>query len=311
MFACEKLVPASEVFPFATSRGIAVGAFNFSNMETVQAIVAAANGMDMPVILQASSSAIKYMGFAYLKAIVSAAATEATMPLVLHLDHGKDFATCKECIDEGFSSVMIDASSLEYDENVAKTREVVEYAKRFGVSVEAELGTLAGVEDEVKVAEGAAFYTDPAQAADFIEHTGITSLAIAIGTSHGANKGRTGNPKLSIETLKEIKKHVGDFPLVLHGASSVYPDEVSTCNAHGAELNGAFGITDADIIAAIQNGVRKVNVDTDIRIAFLGAIRKHLDENKTNIDMRKYLTAARAAAQNVVMRRMKTFVNAH
>ena len=308
MFANEKLVSTDEILKKALTKKIAIGAFNFTNMEVIQAIVSAANELNTPVILQASSSAISYMGFGYIKAMIKAAVDESEVPLVLHLDHGKDFEICKMAIDNGFSSVMIDASSLDYEDNIKATKEVVGYAKKFGVSVEAELGTLAGVEDEVNVSEGNAFYTDPNQASEFIEQTGISSLAVAIGTSHGPNKGRLGNPKLSIETLKEIKKKVGDFPLVLHGASSVYPDSVEICNSFGGEIKNAFGITDSDIKEAIQNGIAKVNVDTDIRIAFLGAVRRHLSENKSNIDMRKYLGAGRDAAKEIVKRRIKTFL---
>ena len=248
------------------------------------------------------------MGFEHIRAMVSAATEESDVPLVLHLDHGKDFDICKQAIDNGFSSVMIDASVLDFEENIAITKEVVDYANKYGVSVEAELGTLSGVEDEVSVAEGKAFYTDPNQAREFIERTGISSLAVAIGTSHGVNKGKTGNPKLSIETLKKIKEKVGDFPLVLHGASSVYADAVQRCNAYGADIQNAYGITDSDIREAIQNGIAKVNVDTDIRIAFLGAIREQLTNNKSNIDMRKYLGAGRDAAKEMVKRRLKTFL---
>lgn len=309
MFVSKKLFSGSEILKEALSKRIAIGAFNFTNMEIVQAIVSAANELKTPVILQASSSAIKYMGFGYLKAIISAAAEESDMPLVLHLDHGKDFEICKKCIDEGFSSVMIDASSLSFDENVSTTKEVVNYAKKSGVSVEAELGTLAGVEDEVNVSENNAFYTNPDEALNFIEKTGIDSLAVAIGTSHGPNKGKLGAPKLSIETLRKIKEKVGDFPLVLHGASSVYSGSVKICNDYGADLKNAFGISDEDIKDSIQNGIAKINVDTDIRIAFLGAIRKSLSEQSSNIDMRKYLSEGREAAKNIVLRRMKIFCN--
>lgn len=309
MFISNKLRSGSEILKNALSKKTAIGAFNFTNMEIIQAIASAANELKTPVILQASSSAIKYMGVNYIKSIISAAAEESAMPLVLHLDHGKDFEICKRCIDEGFSSVMIDASSLPFNENIETTKEVVSYAKKFGVSVEAELGTLAGVEDEVNVSEHNAFYTNPDEAAEFIEKTGIDSLAVAIGTSHGPNKGRQGAPKLSIETLKKIKEKVGDFPLVLHGASSVYADSVKICNDYGAELKNAFGISDEDIKSSIQNGIAKINVDTDIRIAFLGAIRKSLTENTSNIDMRKYLSEGREAAKNIVLRRLKTFCN--
>ena len=308
MFANRNLVSSDGILRDATREKVAIGAFNFTNMEVIQAIVAGANEMHTPVILQASSSAIKYMGFEHIRAMVSAATEESDVPLVLHLDHGKDFDICKQAIDNGFSSVMIDASVLDFEENIAITKEVVDYANKYGVSVEAELGTLSGVEDEVSVAEGKAFYTDPNQAREFIERTGISSLAVAIGTSHGVNKGKTGNPKLSIETLKKIKEKVGDFPLVLHGASSVYADAVQRCNAYGADIQNAYGITDSDIREAIQNGIAKVNVDTDIRIAFLGAIREQLTNNKSNIDMRKYLGAGRDAAKEMVKRRLKTFL---
>ena len=308
MFANAKLVSAAEILQDAVQRKVAVGAFNFTNMEVIQAIVAGANELKTPVILQASSSAIKYIGFGYLRAMVSAAAESSEVPLVLHLDHGKDFEICKQAIDNGFSSVMIDASSLDFEENVTVTKEVVGYAQKYGVSVEAELGTLAGVEDEVSVAEGKALYTDPSQAQEFIERTGISSLAVAIGTSHGVNKGKTGNPKLSIETLKKIKEKVGDFPLVLHGASSVYADAIEVCNNYGANIQNAYGITDEDIKEVIQNGIAKVNVDTDIRIAFLGAVRKYLSENPANIDMRKYLDAGRESATEMVKKRLKTFL---
>ncbi len=309
MFISKKLFSGSEILKDAISKKVAIGAFNFTNMEIVQAIISAANELKTPVILQASYSAIKYMGFGYLKAIISAATNESDVPLVLHLDHGKDFEICKKCIDEGFSSVMIDASSLSFEENINTTKKVVNYAKKFGVSVEAELGTLAGVEDEVNVSENKAFYTNPDEALEFIEKTGINSLAVAIGTSHGPNKGKQNSPKLSIETLKKIKEKVGDFPLVLHGASSVYSDSVKICNDYGADLKNAFGISDEDIKDSIQNGIAKINVDTDIRIAFLGAIRKSIFEESSNIDMRKYLSEGREAAKNIVLRRMKIFCN--
>ncbi len=308
MFVNKKLISAESILHDAVKKKIAVGAFNFTNMEAMQAIVTAANELKTPIILQASSSAIKYIGFEYLTAMISAAAEHSVVPFALHLDHGKDFDICKQAIDNGFSSVMIDASSFGFEENIAETRKVVDYAKNFGVSVEAELGTLAGVEDELSVAEGKAFYTDPNQAQEFINRTGISSLAVAIGTSHGVNKGKTGSPKLSIETLKKIKEKVGEFPLVLHGASSVYTDTVSECNDYGADIKNAYGITDDDIREAIQNGIAKVNVDTDIRIAFLGGVRKYLSEKPSDIDMRKYLGAGRENATEMVKRRLRTFL---
>ena len=299
---------ADDILLDALKRKVAVGAFNFTNMEIIQAIVAGANELKTPVILQASSSAIKYMGFDYIHAMISVASEGSDVPIVLHLDHGKDFEICKKAIDNGFNSVMIDASSRDFNSNIEITKKVVEYAQRFNVSVEAELGTLAGVEDEISVAREKAFYTDPNQAQEFIERTGISSLAVAIGTSHGVNKGKTGSPKLSIDTLKKIKEKVGNFPLVLHGASSVYVDVVDECNKYGSNIQNAYGITDKDIKEAIQNGIAKVNVDTDIRIAFLGAIRKCMSENPDNIDMRKYLGAGRESAKEMVMRRIRTFI---
>jgi fructose-bisphosphate aldolase class II len=308
VFAHKNLVPARELLVQALKEKKAIGAFNFSNMETVQAIVSAANEINSPIILQASESAIKYMGMEYLVAIVSAACEKSSVVLALHLDHGKDFEICKKCIDSGFSSVMIDKSSLSFEENAEKTKEVVDYAKRFGVSVEAELGTLAGVEDEVNVNSKDAFYTAPGAALNFADLTGIDSLAIAIGTSHGPNKGKRGNPKLDIERLKEIKKKVGELPLVLHGASSVYSEEVEKANEYGADIQNAFGITDEDIKESIKNGIAKINVDTDIRIAFLSGIRQSLMENPSSIDIRKYLAFARELAKNITLRKLKTFV---
>ncbi|MDR0942849.1 MAG: class II fructose-bisphosphate aldolase family protein [Holosporales bacterium] len=311
MFINKKLIPGGELLNQAVSQNTAVGAFNFANMEVLQGIVLAANGIKTSVILQTSTSAVKYMGFGYLKSIVSAAAEESNVPLALHLDHGQDFAICKRCIDEGFSSVMIDASSSSFKENVEKTKAVVDYAKKFGVSVEAELGTLAGVEDDVSIPGNKAVYTDPDEALKFIELTGIDSLAVAIGTSHGPNKGRVGNPKLSIETLKKIKEKVGSFPLVLHGASSVYPDAVEKCNAYGAKLENAFGITDVDIQESVKNGIAKINVDTDLRIAFLGTLRQSLEENQSSIDIRKHLGAARDSVKEAAIRKIKTFSGFH
>jgi fructose-bisphosphate aldolase class II len=279
-------------------------AFNFTNMEILKGIVAAANEMKCPVILQASASAISYMGMDYLVALVSSAAATSGVPLALHLDHGSSFEICKLCIDSGFTSVMIDASSLDFESNIATTRNVVEYAKEYGVSVEAELGTLFGVEDEVNISLGKARYTDPDEAAIFIERTGIDSLAVAIGTSHGPNKGLRESPSLSIDRLKQIKAKVGEFPLVLHGASSVYEDAVELCNAYGADIKNAHGIKDSDILEAVRNGIAKINVDTDLRIAFTGALRKHLHENRSVIDMRQYLGEATKAVQAVVTRKL-------
>lgn len=305
----KNIVPAKDLLVNALSKKIAIGAFNFTNMEIIQAIVEAANEMNTPVILQASESAIKYMGINYVIAMIEAASKSTNVPLALHLDHGKDFDICCKCIDAGFSSVMIDKSSMSFEENIEKTKEVVEYAKKKGVSVEAELGTLAGIEDEVNVELQDALYTNPDLAYEFAEKTGIDSLAVAIGTSHGPNKGKLGSPRLDIERLTQIKAKVGELPLVLHGASSVYQDDVDLCNQYGADIKDAFGITDSDIKKSIQNGIAKINVDTDIRIAFLGGVRKSLSENISSIDMRKYLGEAKKQAKLAILRKIKSFIS--
>jgi fructose-bisphosphate aldolase class II len=309
MFVHKKLVCVGELLSDAVSKKVAIGAFNFANMEVLQAIVDAANEVRTPVILQVSESAIKYMGFPYLKAMVAAAAENSNVQMALHLDHGKNVEICRRCIDEGFSSVMIDASVYPIDENIQITKSVISYARKFGVSVEGEVGALCGVEDDIDIEPKKAFYTNPDEAYIFARETGVDSLAIAIGTSHGPNKGRGGeHPKLSIGVLQQIKECVGDLPLVLHGASSVYQDLVELCNEHGAELSGTSGITDSDIREAVQNGIAKVNVDTDIRIAFLGSVRKSLRSSPSSIDIREHLCVARASAKNVVLRKMQTFL---
>jgi fructose-bisphosphate aldolase class II len=302
----KELVPAAKLLKEAMVNGVAVGAFNITNMEVVQGIISAANELNRSVILQVTNSTIRYVGFRYLRAIVSAATEESDVPIALHLDHGENFETCKKCIDEGFTSVMIDASSCSFAENVERSAEVVEYAAKFAVSVEAELGTLSGTEDEISVPHSA-LYTNPNETAEFIKKAKVDSLAVAIGTSHGPNKGKVGSPKLSIETLKEIKKRVGDFPLVLHGSSSVYHEAVELCNKYGADIENAYGITNEDIKDAIRNGIAKINVDTDLRLAFLGAVRQTLQENKSTIDMRKYLGNAREAIKQIVIRKIGTF----
>jgi fructose-bisphosphate aldolase class II len=304
VFIHKNLVPAAWLLRDALARNTAVMAFNFTSMEVVKGIMSAANEAMQPVILQASQSAIKYIGMDYLKAIVYAAAEESKVPLALHLDHGSSLEICKLCVDNGFTSVMIDASSLDFESNVAMTRSVVEYARDHGVSVEAELGVLSGAEDDISTPQRDARYTDPGEAAAFVERTGIASLAVAIGTRHGPNKGVGGSPTISFERLKQIKGKVGEFPLVLHGASSVYEDSVELCNKYGGDIKGAHGIDDSEILAAIRGGITKVNVDTDLRIAFTGAIRKVLEINRSVIDMRAYLGEAVNAVHDVVARRL-------
>jgi fructose-bisphosphate aldolase class II len=309
MFIHKGLVSGKELLRDAVCKKIAVGAFNFTNMELLQAIAEGANEAKASVILQVSEAAIRYMGFAYIKAMVTAAVDCSSVPMVLHLDHGKDFDLCKTCIDEGFSSVMIDASSQSLDENIRITRAVTRYAEKFGVSVEAELGALCGVEDDIEIEPKNAFYTKPEEAAIFVNQTRVDSLAVAIGTSHGMSKGKCGtSPKLSIDTLRQIKAQVGDCPLVLHGASSVYQDLVVICNENGAELRNTIGISDSDITESIKHGIAKVNVDTDIRLAFMGALRKALNAKRSSIDMRGYLAEAKSAARHVILRKIRTFM---
>ena len=287
--------------------GYAIGAFNVNNMEIIQGITRAAKKLDAPVILQVSSGARKYASHGYLVAMVKAAAEETGLPIALHLDHGPDFETCKACIDGGFTSVMIDGSSLPYEENVALTKMVVEYAHAHGVVVEGELGTLAGVEDDVVVEAGNESYTKPEQVFDFVTRTGVDSLAIAIGTSHGAYKFKPGQkPQLRFDILEEVEKRLPGFPIVLHGASSVNQDDIKTINQYGGEMPDAIGIPEDMLRKASSMAVCKINVDSDIRIAMTAAIRKHFAENPADFDPRKYLTPARNAIEAVVSHKIET-----
>ena len=280
--------------------GFVIGAFNVNNMEIIQGIVDAAAETNSPVILQASASAIKYAGINYLMKMVEAA-TEVypNLPIALHLDHGPDFETCKMCIDAGFTSVMIDGSKYDFEENVRITKEVVDYAHSKGVVVEAELGKLAGIEDEVNVDSKDAMYTDPAQAEEFVKRTNCDSLAIAIGTSHGAYKFK-GEAKLRFDILKEIKERIPNTPIVLHGASSVIQDLVSMCNEYGGDIQGSKGVPDEILREASSSGVSKINVDTDLRLAMTAGIRKVFAEDKSAFDPRKYLTPARDLIKETV-----------
>ena len=301
------LVTTTEMFKKAYEGGYAIGAFNVNNMEIIQGITRAAKKLDAPVILQVSSGARKYASHGYLVAMVKAAAEETGLPIALHLDHGPDFETCKACIDGGFTSVMIDGSSLPYEENVALTKMVVEYAHAHGVVVEGELGTLAGVEDEVVVESGKESYTNPDQVLDFVTRTGVDSLAIAIGTSHGAYKFKPGQkPQLSFDILEEVEKRLPGFPIVLHGASSVNQDDIKTINQYGGQMPDAIGIPEEMIRQASSMAVCKINVDSDIRIAMTAAIRKHFAENPADFDPRKYLTPARDAVEAVVSHKIET-----
>ena len=298
------LVTTKEMFEKSMKEGFAIGAFNVNNMEIIQGIVDAAEKENSPVILQASAGAIKYARPNYLKKMVEAAVEETNIPIALHLDHGPDFETCKECIDGGFTSVMIDGSKYSFEENIAITKKVVEYAHAKGVVVEAELGQLAGIEDDVNVSEADAKYTDPAQAKEFVERTGCDSLAIAIGTSHGAYKFK-GEAKLRFDILAKIKEMIPNTPIVLHGASTVIPELVEMCNQYGGEIPGAKGVPDEILHEASQSGVSKINVDTDLRLAMTGSIRKVLAEEPGVFDRRKYLKPARDLITQTVSHKIK------
>ena len=298
------LVTTKEMFEKSMKEGFAIGAFNINNMEILQGIVDAAQKQNSPVILQASSGAIKYARIKYLMKMVEAAVEETTIPIAIHLDHGADFEACKMCIDNGFTSVMIDGSKYSFEENIEITKKVVEYAHARGVVVEAELGQLAGIEDDVNVSEADAKYTDPDQAKEFVERTGCDSLAIAIGTSHGAYKFK-GEAKLRMDILKEIKEKIPNTPIVLHGASTVIPELVETCNTYGGDIPGAKGVPDDILHTASISGVSKINVDTDLRLAFTGEIRKALAENPSAFDPRKFLTPAREKITEVVEHKIK------
>ena len=289
------LVTTKEMFEKSMGEGFAIGAFNINNMEIKQ---------NSPVILQASSGAIKYARIKYLMKMVEAAVEETNIPIAIHLDHGPDFETCKMCIDNGFTSVMIDGSKYSFEENVALTKKVVDYAHERGVVVEAELGQLAGIEDDVNVSEEDAKYTDPDQAKEFVERTGCDSLAIAIGTSHGAYKFK-GEARLRMDILKQVKEKIPNTPIVLHGASTVIPELVETCNSYGGDIPGAKGVPDEILHEASLSGVSKINVDTDLRLAFTGEIRKSLAENPSAFDPRKYLTPAREKITEVVEHKIK------
>ena len=293
------LVTTKNMFEKSMKEGFAIGAFNINNMEIIQGIVDAASENNSPVILQVSSSAIKYARMPYLMKMVEAADETTNIPIVLHLDHGPDFETCKECVDAGFTSVMIDGSKYSFEENVALTKKVVEYAHSKGVVVEAELGKLAGIEDDVNVSANDAMYTDPDQAKEFVERTGCDSLAIAIGTSHGAYKFK-GEAKLRFDILAEVKKKIPNTPIVLHGASTVIPELVEMCNNYGGEIPGAKGVPNEILKQAGKSGVSKINVDTDLRLAMTANIRKVFGEKPSEFDPRKYLGPAREAVKEIV-----------
>ena len=304
-----KLVGTGEMFKKALAGKYAIGAYNVNNMEILQGIAEAAEETRSPIILQVSAGARKYANQTYLIKLVEAALATTTVPIALHLDHGADFDICKSCIDGGFSSVMIDGSRFPLEENIALTKQVVEYAHARGVSVEAELGKLAGVEDDVKVHAKDSTYTDPEEAARFVKETGCDSLAVAIGTSHGAYKFK-GEAKLDFERLAEIKKAVNDvvgfdYPLVLHGSSSVPKAFVDKCNKYGGKLPDAQGVPEDMLNYASKNGVAKINIDTDLRLAMTSTIREFFIEHPEKFDPREYMGPGRTAVKEMVIHKMR------
>jgi fructose-bisphosphate aldolase class II len=291
------------MFKKAYEGGYAVGAFNVNNMEIVQGITEAAKEENAPLILQVSAGARKYAKHAYLIKLVEAAMEDTGLSIALHLDHGADFDVCKSCIDGGFSSVMIDGSHLPFEENTALTKKVVEYAHSKGCVVEGELGRLAGVEDDVNVESHS--YTDPGQVQEFVEKTNVDSLAIAIGTSHGAYKFKPGQkPQLRFDILDEVAKRLPGFPIVLHGASSVIPEFVEIVNKYGGEMSDAIGIPEDMLRRAAKGAVCKINIDSDLRLAMTASVREHLATRPADFDPRQYLTPARAAIKDMVKRKI-------
>ncbi len=299
------LVTTKEMFKKAYEGGYAIGAFNVNNMEIIQGITEAAKEVNAPLILQVSAGARKYANHTYLVKLVEAAIIETDLPIALHLDHGDSFELCKSCIDGGFTSVMIDGSHLPYEENVALTKKVVEYAHERGVVVEGELGRLAGVEDAVNVSAEDASYTRPEEVIDFVTRTGVDSLAIAIGTSHGAYKFKPGQkPQLRFDILDEVSKKLPGFPIVLHGASSVIQEYVQMINENGGDMPDAIGIPEDMLRQAAKSAVCKINIDSDLRLAMTGSIRKYFNENPSHFDPRQYLKPARAAIKDLVKKKI-------
>lgn len=296
------LVNTREMFQKAYAGGYAIGAFNVNNMEIVQGITEACAELKAPVILQASAGARKYATHTYLVKLVEAAVVEnPDLPIALHLDHGPSYEVCRDCIDGGFTSVMFDGSSRPYEENVAETKKVVDYAHKYNVTVEAELGRLAGIEDAVSVADDKAQFTDPDQVRDFVKSTGVDSLAIAIGTSHGAYKFKPGQkPRLRFDILEEVSKRLPGFPIVLHGASSVIPEFVEKINRYGGKMPDAVGIPEEMLRRAAAMAVCKINIDSDLRLAMTATVREYLAAHPDHFDPRQYLGPAREAIKGMV-----------
>ena len=309
-------VTTKEMFKKAYDGGYAIGAFNVNNMEILQGITEAAAELNSPIILQASAGARKYAKHQYLMHLVQAAIEVVDIPIAMHLDHGPDFETCKSCIDGGFTSVMIDGSAYSFEENIELTRKVVEYAHEHGVVVEGELGKLAGIEDDVNVDAKDAAYTQPDEVEEFVTRTGVDSLAIAIGTSHGAFKftpaqctrnadGVLVPPELRFDILAEIEKRLPNFPIVLHGASSVVPEYVKIINANGGNLKDAIGIPEDQLRKAAKSAVCKINIDSDMRLALTAGIREHMNAHPEHFDPRQYLSPARGYIKDIVMHKIK------
>lgn len=297
------LVTSTEMFKKAYNGGYAIGAFNVNNMEIIQGITEAAKEENAPLILQVSAGARKYANHTYLMKLIEAAEIETQLPICVHLDHGDTFELCKSCIDGGFTSVMIDGSHHSFEDNIKLTRQVVEYAHDHGVVVEGELGRLEGVEDDVNVSAEDASYTNPAQVQEFVERTGVDSLAIAIGTSHGAFKFKTA-PRLRFDILEEVGKRLPGFPIVLHGASSIPQEYVETIEKYGGSMPGAKGVPEDMLREAARMAVCKINVDSDLRMAATAAIREHFYNNPSHFDPRQYLGPARAAIKECVRHKL-------
>ena len=293
------LVTSTEMFKKAYEGGYAIGAFNVNNMEIVQGITEAAKEVNSPLILQVSAGARKYAKHIYLMKLIEAAIEDTDLPICVHLDHGDSFEICKSCIDGGFTSVMIDGSKYSFEENVALTKQVVDYAHAHGVVVEGELGKLAGIEDDVNVSDEDAQFTNPAEVQEFVERTGVDSLAIAIGTSHGAFKFK-GTPRLRFDILEEVSKRLPNYPIVLHGASSVIPKYVEMINNNGGNMPGAQGVPEEMLRQAARMAVCKINIDSDLRLAMTGTIREYFAEHPDHFDPRQYLAPARANIKDLV-----------
>lgn len=295
------LVTTTEMFQKAYAGGYAIGAFNVNNMEIIQGITEAAQEVNSPLILQVSAGARKYAKPVYLRKLVEAAIEDTGLPIALHLDHGEDFEICKACIDGGFTSVMIDGSKHSFQDNIALTRQVVEYAHAHGVVVEGELGRLAGIEDDVNVSAADSSYTDPDQVEEFVQATGVDSLAIAIGTSHGAYKFKPGTkPQLRFDILEEVSRRLPGFPIVLHGASSVIPKYVEIINANGGQLKDAIGVPEDQLRQAAKMAVCKINIDSDLRLAMTAGVRQQLIADPAGFDPRGYLKVGRQYVKDLV-----------